>query len=367
MSEKNEKYKDFLEGHDDQIQKMDVVRSTPVSKETTLNVYDVVIFTDRYNRTNMHRIVDKEIKSSDELYLGNVNIDNEGLIEFIDNGSYFSTSSISYPSIEITFISDKDTFSYDFLFSYGGGYDNFDRSVVTTLVEGRYEHLVTLTKNTTRPVIMTVLHKGSNPIEEKISLIKIASSKGEVVVNGKSFTLAGDEYQSIHNVIYQYLTRGDKAPNDDGEWLVIDSIHAKVNKIIPKAGYIVSYLTSIPGIIMLVGLGLIIVAADVGLEYFNKKEASKNNINIYFSSKWNSCMYQLPGGGIEKAELVGQDRYGENIYKVQVDISKNNQIIFISEDGHYTEDISLENVNSGSGFYESEEGIKSFVHNENSN
>ena len=88
MSKKNEKYKDFLEGHDDQIQRMDVVRSKNVDKNTELNVYDIILFEDKTTSvgTNMHRIVDKRVLRQDEVYLFKSTVDESNHI-ILNNSS----------------------------------------------------------------------------------------------------------------------------------------------------------------------------------------------------------------------------------------------------------------------------------------
>ena len=61
MSYKNEDedVQTFLEGHDDQIQKGDLVYSEKVTDKTVLNVYDIVVFKNRDNNLlTIHRIVE---------------------------------------------------------------------------------------------------------------------------------------------------------------------------------------------------------------------------------------------------------------------------------------------------------------------
>ena len=48
----------FLEGHNDQLQKGDLIYSTKVTDKTELNIYDIVIFANRdNNKQTIHRIV----------------------------------------------------------------------------------------------------------------------------------------------------------------------------------------------------------------------------------------------------------------------------------------------------------------------
>ena len=61
MSYKNEdpRIQSFLEGHDDQLQRGDLVFSTKVKKDTELKVYDIVLFINKdNNKLTIHRIVE---------------------------------------------------------------------------------------------------------------------------------------------------------------------------------------------------------------------------------------------------------------------------------------------------------------------
>lgn len=67
MSYKNEdpRIQTFLEGHDDQLHRGDLVYSTKVKKDTELNVYDIVLFINKdNNKLTIHRIV--SIKSGSD-------------------------------------------------------------------------------------------------------------------------------------------------------------------------------------------------------------------------------------------------------------------------------------------------------------
>ncbi len=270
MSYKNEEHLDFLNGHDDQIQKMDVVRSQVVDKNSDLNVYDIVLFRDTYGRTNMHRIVDKRAQSQDEINLQEATI-SEDRIVLANHNSAIYTNAISFTTVEVTFVSKSETFSDGYYFSFAGLAQEYD--LKTNPHGDMYEHKITITKKSTAPVKFVIVHnKAFEYASEQIINFKMNAYNGEISINGKSFP-EGSE-QLVTNVIYEYMIRGDAAKTEDG-WFNYESIYSKVNKIIPKAGYFVSYITSIPGIIMLIGLGLIIIGVDFGVDYFSKREKKK--------------------------------------------------------------------------------------------
>ena len=361
MSYKNEEHKDFLKGHNDQIQKMDVVRSKTVDKTTKLDVYDIVLYKDSRLGTNMHRIVDKKVHLQDELYLQQVDInDNKDIVLKVHDSAVYSNNTFSFKHGEITFVSESETFSDGYYFSSSG--DVLDYTVNTTKKGSSYYHKVIIDKTSDRPGKFAIVHnKAFIYGSEVIQKIYFKTANGKINTNGKNFSLVEDDnYQFITNVTYEYEIRGDAAKTSDG-WFTIDKIYSKVNKIIPKAGYITRFVTSIPGIIMLVGLGLIVIGLDFGLEWIDKKEKEKNKLVIYYLTNDESCSYDLKGQNDNSeslnAEKVGTDRYNTNIYKISVDSTKYQTIKFSDHD-----DISLDNIESGTGFYYENGELRSYMH-----
>lgn len=267
MSYKNEEHKDFLEGHDDQIQKMDVVRSKLVDKNTDLKIYDIVLFRDNMGRTNMHRIVDKRLQTQDEFNLQEATIEDNKII-LANHDSAIYTNAISFTTVEVTFASNSETFSDGYYFSFGGVAHEY--AIETSGNEGTYEHKITISKTSSAPVKFVIVHnKAFEYTSEQITNIKMNAYNGEISIDGTSFEAGSEQYTT--NITYEYMIRGDAAKTEDG-WFGIESIYSRVNKIIPKAGYFVSYITSLPGIIMLIGVGLVIIGVDFGIDYFSKKE-----------------------------------------------------------------------------------------------
>ena len=69
--------------------------------------------------------------------------------------------------------------------------------------------------------------------------------------------ITGEEKQIKEiNFKERYLIRGDKAKTEDG-WFERDRIYSKVELVIPKMGYVMRFLSSPWGTVMLVGLALI--------------------------------------------------------------------------------------------------------------
>ena len=237
---------------------------------------------------------------------------------------------------------------------------------ISTVTSGSYYiHKVKATSSVIRPGKFGLLHATSfDYSSDIINSVYIDSTHGSFTVTGNSFTVESeDTYKYFTNTEYEYETRGDAANTADG-WITIDKIYSKVNKIIPKAGYFVSYITSTPGIIMIAGLGLLILGVDFGLEFIDKKEKQKKRKTVYFLTNWEGCSYELTKDEKShrgEATLVGEDRFGAHIYEVKIDTEKYNQISFFYKE-EKIEPIKLDDVESGTGFYIDENGLHSYMH-----
>lgn len=74
-----------------------------------------------------------------------------------------------------------------------------------------------------------------------------------------------------------YTVRADKDPSENGDGRFgRANIIAKVENIIPKAGWIVSYVKSIYGILAGCGLLIILIGTDLLLIYFDSKKANES-------------------------------------------------------------------------------------------
>lgn len=274
MASKNPEHEVFLNGTA-QIQKMDVVRSKLVNINTELNVYDVVVYKDRKIGTNMHRIVDKKVDTQDEVYLQESTISEDGSILLSTHNAAIYTNTFVFTSATFEIYSESDEFSDGYYFSINNVVTTY--STTKEQVGSSYCYKVTVNNPYKYPSKLTVVHSKAFSYEsEQFKRINFDAAKGFISLNGNNFTLKeADLYECISNISYEYEIRGDAAKTEDG-WYKIDEIYSRVDQVIPKAGYVVRYLTSIPGIIMLVGIGLVIVVADFLFEYVDKKKKKES-------------------------------------------------------------------------------------------
>ena len=270
MASKNPEHEEFLNGTS-QIQKMDVVRSKLVNINTELNVYDVVVYKDRRIGTNMHRIVDKKVDTQDEVYLQEATINEDGSILLSTHNAAIYTNTFVFASATFEIYSESDTFSDGYYFAINNVVTTY--SLTSEQVGSLYCYKVTINNPYKYSSKLTMVHSKAFAYEsEQIRRLNFDAAKGYISLNGNNFTLKEtDLYECISNKSYLYEIRGDAAKTEDG-WYEISEIYSCVDQVIPKAGYVVRYLTSIPGIIMLVGIGLVIVVADFLFEYVDKKK-----------------------------------------------------------------------------------------------
>lgn len=274
MSEKNENHLDFLEGTS-QIQAFDLVGSSKITDDTELKVKDIVLFTnpDLNNKTDMHRIVNI-IEKGDQVNFLNVNLkdyDNKKGIEFIDYGSCISTSSLNIKKFSITFLSDKP-YNSNFLLNVGTSYVEATTYTSQILESGIYEHKMIYERSTTYPVKLVV--RSANISFTSILTNLDIECDADRYVNVKATDYIPTEEKSnskLYNVYYLYETRGDKAKDSDGIF-ERSALISKVHTVIPKLGYVVRFLTSIPGMILIIGLALIIT---IFAYLYNKPEKPK--------------------------------------------------------------------------------------------
>lgn len=273
MASRNPEHAEFLKGTT-QIQKMDVVRSKLANSKTVLNVYDVVVFKDPKIGTNMHRIVDKKVDTQDEVYLQESIISEDGSILLSTHNAAIYTNSFWFTSASFEIYSDSDTFSDGYYFAINNFVSTYD--VTSKKVGTKYCYTVTVNNPYKYPSSLTVVHsKVFTYDSEQFRKISFKAKNGNIKLTGKSFIeIEPGLYQKISNIRYTYKIRGDAAKTEDG-WFYIEDIISKVDKVLPRAGYAVRYLSSIPGIIMLVGIGLIIVATDFFLDRLDKKKQTK--------------------------------------------------------------------------------------------
>lgn len=271
MSEKSEKYKDFLEGHDDQFQAFDLAKSKPIEKAEDLKVYDVVIYNDRQIGTNMHRIVGIEEHGHDEVnYLGAFS---NKLNEFDGIGlsnveSKIETSDLSFKTLEMT------------VYSELGSDKHYNFSIINTALECEVSSvdagngkLVTykINKESAAPGKLTISHSNLfDYSKETIVSLKIDAASGAIDSKKADVTFDGDKATAIYNVDYRFEIRGDKSNDSDG-YYSFNEIEAKVVSNSPKMGYFIRFLNSIWGGLMFILLGAIILTFDIVSGHMEKK------------------------------------------------------------------------------------------------
>lgn len=274
MSAKNEAHLDFLEGHDDQYQKFDLVFSQKINSDDEVNIYDVVIYNNPMLGTTMHRIVDKTVNSVQTFYLREptfVEFNGSQVIQMNSWASGITTNAIPYESFEIILFSQFDNVDN---YTFSDGYNEYDKSVVTTQVEDYYEHHISASGLSTLSRMFVFNHKKEfDYSRDYLSSITLQTTKGEAVVTADKFSLKEEgKYEYSTNYEYYYEIRGDNVKDSDGTQFKLKDLYSKVSFRIPGAGYFISFITSVYGIILMVGLGFIIIGANFFLEYDKKKK-----------------------------------------------------------------------------------------------
>ena len=274
MSEKNEEYAEFLKGHD-QIQPMDVVISQELNDDVPLDVYDVVIYKDPTIGTNMHRIVDKETLG-DKTEFASVTrsrYQNQDVLVFGELKSRITISSIHFDGIEIISYSPQP---YDSFYAVNFLSNQKTLQYQTTLLpEGYYKNTITL-ENTTKAIgnLNIVRNKASG--EDYISSIKVKGPKKNIVITKESVQQDGDS-SLLYNIYERYEIRGDKSNTADG-WFLREDIYSKQLATLPKFGYPIYYLTSIWGILMIVGVALLLTFVSYFWDKINLSKEMKDTL-----------------------------------------------------------------------------------------
>lgn len=262
MSVKNEHHLDFLEGTT-QIQPFDIVVSSNIDDNTELKVKDCVLFKnpDLGNATVCHRIVninEEGIKFSINNCSKEV-FDNKELTSLDPMSGSISVSSLDLGAIQIVAYSSQEYSSYYQLFF---GPNEIPLNVQTIKEkDGVYRHLLTYSRSEKVPYSVTV--RPSNLGEQYIESIMYTSfAKGDLHYNSSELVVdENNGYKKLFCPYYLYETRGDKSSTADGMFKR-ESLLTKVNVVIPKLGYFIHFIQSIPGIITFIGLGLILTIAS---------------------------------------------------------------------------------------------------------
>ena len=283
MSGKSEKYADFLKGHDDQIQKMDLVDSKRIYSDTPLNIYDIVLFDEPTFGTDMHRIVDKEIEGDifntrlliSEEYQGHKTFSFETVLAQIK-----SEEPMTYHTLKMVTYSPEplETDYYNIFVNQAPITPQISSVEVSG---GLYKNTIKHTRGTEFPARFA-LYKKNYKMYDHIESITLEGSKKSYIIDSSyvNASLYDEPYNGriILNPREKFLIRGDMNENEDGDgWFYREQLYSKVTNIIPKGGYIVRYVTSPFGLVLIVGLILIpIVAKFIYDKKKNKKIEGEN-------------------------------------------------------------------------------------------
>ena len=275
MSTKNENHLDFLEGTN-QIQPFDLVVSNKITKDTKLEEKDIVLFKnpDLNGQTDMHRIV-QVVEKGDEVDFLNVDLidfNNKKGIEFISYGSCIAVSSVPLSKVTLKFISNKP-YNSNYSFCIGATYVEPTSHSSIELKEDLYEHEMVYERTGTYPVKVefrsTILD-----IKSYITSIFLECGEKNVDIRAEDYIPTDQKSNTkIYNPYYLYEIRGDAAKDSDGTFMKEELI-SKVVGVVPKLGYFVRFISSIPGIILIIGLALLFT---IFAYLYNKPEKDKTS------------------------------------------------------------------------------------------
>lgn len=281
MSERNPNHLDFLDGTT-QLQINDMVVGEKINENTELKVKDCVLFKSRElgGVTVVHRIV---------------SISQEG-IEFTVNSAFkqenlYGTTLINPTTggtlhLGITSITDIEIVAYSpqlyeegyFAVYPGRSEEPKITEIITTKVNDYYKHIIRYHHDKEEDISNTIRCLTHQP--KYIESVKyVTKTKGTLTFSADEFVPdAKNNYKKYFDAKNLYEIRADKAYSSDGVYRQEDLL-AKVINIIPKFGIFTRFLTSIPGIILIVGLGVIITVASYLINKISKKKEALDTPN----------------------------------------------------------------------------------------
>lgn len=271
MATRNKEYEDFLKDTS-QIQRHDLIVSSKIKEDTKLEVKDCVLFRNPKleNKLVVHRIVaiEEEGISFNVRNAEKVTFDNVDVVKYRDYKSEISMMSLDFTSIEIVAYSPEEYAKYYTIVHYN---ETYETSCVTTKISDYvYKHVITYQREAATPTFTKIL-KGTEKEVYLASVKYVSNSRGALVFNASDLVV--DENYNYHKYFdstFRYAIRGDANNALDG-WFTREKLIAKTYSVVPKIGIVILFLQSIPGLICVVGLGIIITAAS----YFWNKSSTK--------------------------------------------------------------------------------------------
>jgi len=275
MSYKNPDYEEFLKGHDNQIQAKDVAITKVGVHESEIDVYDIVLFNNpMLHVTDMHRIVGKTFKDQDEItalksHIGEINGIKGITFDSVKGGIVSNVICVKQVTLATysTIYDERDHFG----FSHQAGF--YDATVSREEKDGGYYTYYSVSIDYEYPRTLTIAHKCEYDYSsEVISSCRITTENGVCDLNESTLSVKDDGLFGAYNQRYYYEIRGDAANTSDGKSFTINDIIGKVVGTIPKIGYFIRYLSSVWGMVSLIGVGVLIIAFDIISSRMAKKE-----------------------------------------------------------------------------------------------
>lgn len=274
MSSKNEKYEDFLKDTK-QIQAFDFVISNKINDSTKLNVFDVVIFDNPDIGIDMHRIVEVD-RVGDTFQFNNLaeeKIGDLATFKFVSpSSSIVLVDTFIYTDFEAVAYTKEAFDENEYYFNVGQV--SVTPTITSSLEEnGYFKNIICYHRNSASPTSFSIT-KRSYEYKAHFYSVKLTGGNNDVFIDQKVVKEAnGDNY--VFNVNERYLIRGDKSNTDDG-WYERQQLQAKVVMTIPKAGYIMRFLSTPYGTLMIIGLMFIPI---IYWFIFDKKKKEGNDSN----------------------------------------------------------------------------------------
>ena len=274
MSEKNPKFAEFLEGHDDQYQRFDLVKSKKVNSPEELKVYDVVIYKDPNVGNNMHRIVsikDNGYDSIDFKYAFKGNKGEYSGVLMNEVVSTIETSNLSFYDAEFSVFttdsSNENRYNFNIIST------SLVPEITKTEVSGGTLITYKLKRETAIPGQLHISHKfdSFDYSKDLIISLKIELSKGSLQMVSDSLVSNESDLHGEYNKRYLFEIRGDKSEYSDG-FFNFEDIESKVVKRTPKLGHLFRFLESFWGIMMFVLLGAILLTYSIVKDVLEKKK-----------------------------------------------------------------------------------------------
>jgi len=277
MSVRNEEHLDFLEGTT-QIQPFDLVFSNRVDENTQLEIKDCVLFrsSNYYNQIVCHRIVGIEEKGVnfkiENFHKNRGDVFGKDYIT-LDFQGCISLDPVPFQHIEIEMYT-KELMSDYLIFQINR--DIVQPTVNTTKVADHlYKHIISYDKDNNF-TYGSIIYRATESEHYITSIRYESNSRGVDVVDTSKITVDEGTIPEYKRLLFSYKLyeiRADKAYSSDDK-VRREEIISKVSSIVPKIGHIISFLQSIPGIIMMVGIAIIITVAS----YLMGREDKKNKL-----------------------------------------------------------------------------------------